>query len=433
MKRLVYLIVLGLLLVGLPALAAEIPPTIPHPGINPENGYSIGVEAIDIDARERRPFWQAPYLDNLPYVPNSGWLDGDRVGYHCAFGHLEHNGEIIGRFTFRVVDGADSYMKIGDRYMVEGSRYYNGGIFGGQQVPTGDCPFSTGNYETANVPDERPVIPFWHGDQVVEIRDYREVEVQSPGITFELLDPVLEPFVVSNSVDGSRPHVVNNRVGVLAREFGVPTIEVYYDALGSGSMFAPDDEPPDDGQPNPDDCNTLVSMSQGRQVYTGSPGGSSNAALEAATGEQWMFGGSGGKVLQWFTNAANWNTLGILHRCGTDAEIDRVVLIFDPREARQQNHMTQYLNQVLTIIDSRYPAAEAQFVMLVGAEGHVPCSPVVKAARTHAGRIAELNLHPNAGPDLDIPCSGYSDLIGHLNAVGAADANAQLGAFYSGG
>jgi hypothetical protein len=40
---------------------------------------------------------------------------------------------------------------------------------------------------------------------------------------------------------------------------------------------------------------------------------------------------------------------------------------------------------------------------------------------------------PEAGVDIDIPCSEYSDTIGHLNADGAANANGQLGAFYSGG
>jgi hypothetical protein len=56
----------------------------------------------------------------------------------------------------------------------------------------------------------------------------------------------------------------------------------------------------------------------------------------------------------------------------------------------------------------------------------------VKAAQTHANRIDQLTL-PEAGIDIDIPCSEYSDTTGHLNTAGAINANGQLGAFYSGG
>lgn len=426
--------VLILTLIAIPAMAATIPPTIPHPPVGSANGFTIGVFNRDTRTLDLR----APYLHDTPYDDGTGWRNGDRIGYNCGYAFMQHNQELFGRVTFRLIPQAQSYGQINDSFMEEPndaqntaggpSRYYDGTPnTTGQQASSLECPAVTENYTAAPGVDDRDKAIFWLDGQAREIRDY--LFADSPaGITFDFLAPITTPFTVTGTDSGVS--TVNNRQPVLVIDHGVPIAVVYYDGIGRGSVITPTET---GGGSNPNDCNMVVSMSQGRQVYTGSPGGSSNAAIEAATGEQWMFGGSGGKVLQWFTVASNWNTLGILHRCGTDAEIDRVVLIFDPREPQQQNHMTQYLNQVLTIINNRYPGAEAQFVMLVGADGHVPCSPVIKAAQTHAGRITELNLHPNAGPDLDIPCSGYSDSIGHLNASGATNANNDLSAAYAGG
>jgi hypothetical protein len=97
--------------------------------------------------------------------------------------------------------------------------------------------------------------------------------------------------------------------------------------------------------------------------------------------------------------------------------------------------MNANLDLVAPIVASRYPNAEFVAVMLVGADSHVICVGNGQvASRTHADRIGQLAAHPNAtGPDLDVPCSGYADSLGHLNDVGAADANGQLGAFYTGG
>jgi hypothetical protein len=428
-----------LLLIAATAMAAEVPPTIPHPGINGQNGYTIGVVNRDTRTLDLR----APYLHDTPYDDGTGWRNGDRIGYNCGYGFIEHQpsigpAELFGRFTFRLIPQAQSYGQINDSFMEEPnddqttaggpSRYYDGTPnTTGFQASSLECPAVTESYVAVPGVDDRDKAIFWLDGQAREIRDYLFAD-SAPGVTFDFLDPITTPFTVTGTDSGVS--TVNNRQPVLIIDHGVPIAVVYYDGIGRGSVIAPTET---GGGPNPDDCNMVVSMSQGRQVYTGTPNGSSNAAIEAATGEQWMFGGSGGKVLQWFTIASNWDTLGILHRCGPDAEIDRVVLIFDPREPQGQNHMTQYLNQVLAIVGSRYPGAEAQFVLLVGAEGHVSCDPVVKAAQTHAARIDELNLHPDAGPDLDIPCSQYSDTIGHLGPEGAASANGQLGAAYSGG
>jgi hypothetical protein len=97
--------------------------------------------------------------------------------------------------------------------------------------------------------------------------------------------------------------------------------------------------------------------------------------------------------------------------------------------------MNANLDLVASIVATRYPSAEFVAVMLVGAEGHVDCVGNGQvASRTHADRIDQLAAHPNAtGPDLDIPCSQYADPLGHLLNAGAAKANGDLGAFYSGG
>jgi hypothetical protein len=407
---------------------SEVPETVPHPGINGDNGYVIGVTNLDT----RTLLWRAPYLYDTPYADFTGWLPGDRVGYGCGYGFLEYNGEIVGRFTFRAIPDAASYMRINDSYMEEGVRYYDGSLTppGTVQVPAFECPEVSESYAPSTA-DERPVVVFWQEDQALEIRDYRTTDA-APGVTFRVAAEIREPFQVTSSVSGT--HTVNSRVSVVAMDGGVPVAVVYYDALGSGSMFPPVEA--EEG-PNPDDCNLVVSMSQGRQVYAGQPGGMPPVSpLEALTGEQWMFAGSGGKKLNWWTDPNHWTSLGTMHRCAPDAEIDRVVFIFDPEFSGQPSDdgttMRNHLNQVLAITAARYPAAETDLVMLVGAEGHVSCSPVVKAAQTHANRIDQLTL-PEAGIDIDIPCSEYSDTTGHLNTAGAINANGQLGAFYSGG
>jgi hypothetical protein len=207
-----------------------IPATIPHPGINGDNGYRIGLHAKDPE----RTFWQAPYLYEVPYIADAGWVAGDRVGYGCAYGFLHHEGEIIGRFTFRKVDAAD-YVVINDTYMAEGERYYDGSPTGGiQQVPDFECPVTDQTYEATNAPDEDPLVVFWNAaGQAVEIRDYRGV-VPGPGVTFQVMEVITQPFQVTSSASGT--HTVNGRVTVLARENGVPVVVVYYDAIGRGTI-----------------------------------------------------------------------------------------------------------------------------------------------------------------------------------------------------
>lgn len=187
----------------------------------------------------------------------------------------------------------------------------------------------------------------------------------------------------------------------------------------------------------PSDCNAVVGMSQARQVYAGTALQSpmpANSPLEAQTGEQWMVLYKGGMSLDFFTVAANWNSLFEHGRCGTNTEIDRIVFIFDPKSSG--SNMATHLNQVLDVIHDRYPNAEVDLSLLVGGVGHVDCriiqngnSVLVMASRTHRLFIGQMTM-PEAGPDLDVACNQYADNKGHLTGAGATNANGQLAAYY---
>lgn len=219
------------------SVQSTLPPTIPHPPINAENGFIFGVTKIDIPNNQFWDWWRAPYLWTTPYVPNSGWVAGDRVAYGGAYAFMVLDGEIVGRVTFRALSEAASYMRINDTYMPEGQRYYDGSLCppGTVQVPFGELPASTQSYETELVPDERPVIAFFVNHVPIEIRDYRTTVVETEGVTFDELDPITEPFEVDCAFTGI--HIVNDRRTVLARENGVPTVVVYYDGMGEGSVI----------------------------------------------------------------------------------------------------------------------------------------------------------------------------------------------------
>lgn len=190
------------------------------------------------------------------------------------------------------------------------------------------------------------------------------------------------------------------------------------------------------------DCNAVVSMSQGRQMYYGSQfQGGSPSELEVLTGEQWMALIMGGKVLSWWTDASHWDFLDEWDRCGTDVEIDSVIFIFDPfgsgrcgsQGCDDGTIMRNHLTQVLDITAARYPNADTWLTMLVGSVGHVVCvvaANPVRASRTHRDRIGQLTL-PEAGPDLDVPCFQYADNVGHLTDDGAANAQGQLAAWFN--
>lgn len=438
-RRAVVLVAFALTL-SVPALAAEVPPTIPHPPVGSANGFIISVFNRDTRTLDLR----APYLHDTPYDDGTGWLNGDRIGYNCGYAFIQHLGEIFGRVTFRLIPQAQTYGQINDSFMEEPnadqntvggpSRFYDGAVNStGQQASSLECPAVTEDYTAASGVDDRDKAIFWLDGQALEIRDYLFAD-SAPGVTFDFLPPITEPFTVTGTDSGVS--TVNNRQPVLVIDHGVPIAVVYYDGIGRGSVIAPTEE----GGPNPDDCNAVISMSQGAQVYAGSQAGASDLAdseLEVATGEQWMLLFAGGKPLKMWTAPSLWTQLSERHRCGTDAEIDRVLFIFDPRGSTAP--FTNDLNAAIGIMESRYPNAEIDVSLLVGGEGHVVCTISqfgqthnVVASQTHKNSIGQMTMS-QAGPDLDVACSGYSDKLGHLTDAGAADAQSQVADFYSGG
>lgn len=181
----------------------------------------------------------------------------------------------------------------------------------------------------------------------------------------------------------------------------------------------------------PSDCNVIISMSQGKQVYTGQTDGWPQASpLEAATGEQWMLiYAPGPHYLSWWAVEANWSIPREKHRCGTDAEIDQVVFIFAPDSSAS---FADDFDAVLAIMESRFPNADVDLALLVGAVGHTTCQVAgqpVAAAQLHLDFIGLMTM-PDAGPDLDVACSGFIDKKGHLTNAGATDALGQVADFY---
>ena len=197
-----------------------IPETIPYRKLNKDKG-DYRIETANLDTGQN--WWKAPYIGQwLPYTPNAQWLNGDRVAYQCAYGFLEHEGEIVGRFAFDRVPGV-TYGRVNDRYMEEGERYWDGTLAAPDAPPQlNDCKPNSGfTYEEWDGPDERPRVVFWSatGD-VLDIRDYRNTATST--VKFRLFD------------------VSPTRVTVVAYELAtnLPVVVVYYDALGTGTVTA---------------------------------------------------------------------------------------------------------------------------------------------------------------------------------------------------
>jgi len=212
----------------------DIPETLPYPrGLNAAGGYDIILSCIDTEDIDcftnngKRTWWTAPYLGtNLPYAPDSKWIDGDREGYRCAYGFLEHDGEIVGAFG-AVRPTGQGYGKVNDRYMDEGVRYLDGSLTGkvGGEIPEEDCQSGILSpdidyTEVYEGPDERPRIGFFGADgQILDIRDYTNTELQNPG-KFRLIS-----FDETTAIIGFYP-TQNNQAA----------ISFYYWSLGDGQI-----------------------------------------------------------------------------------------------------------------------------------------------------------------------------------------------------
>jgi hypothetical protein len=162
-----------------------------------------------------RFWWDARYDRQLPYTPNVGWVDGDRLGYRCAWMFLDHGGQMVGRVTFARIPDA-TYAAVNDRSMNEGSRYFDGTLAPSGTQQTTHVSFGEEivdvKYEEFAGDDQRPTIKFVSGGDLLEVRDYKKTRVEN-GIKFRQV-----------SASGSR-------VTVVAYENNLPVVVIYYDSI----------------------------------------------------------------------------------------------------------------------------------------------------------------------------------------------------------
>ncbi|MFN2487943.1 MAG: hypothetical protein ABR609_15315 [Acidimicrobiia bacterium] len=169
------------------------------------------------------PWWSALYYRSLPYFGTTGWVDGDRVGYKCLYGFLQYEGQIVGRVTFTRVQEAEAYAFVNDKYMLEGARYYDGTLAppsAGAEL--GDCPEPALSYEPWNGSSQTPTVTYnLASGQVLEVRNYKTLE-HCDCITFQQTEKTA------------------SRVTVVAYEYGLPVIVVYYESMVPGVIMASD-------------------------------------------------------------------------------------------------------------------------------------------------------------------------------------------------
>jgi len=191
----------------------------------------------------RTDLWVAPYFRNLPYTNayDVGWIDGDRVGYGCAYMFLEVDGQIAGRVTFTHGAEAGAYTFINDRFMTEGVRYYDGSLDTSGRQQLNDCPGSTEAYGAPGGPDYRPLIYYTQGGELLENRSYTNTNgdaIAQGKLIFRELERITQPFTDVGAL-GIGAHTVYDRVTVGAYVFTEGAwrlaIVVYYDTLVSNA------------------------------------------------------------------------------------------------------------------------------------------------------------------------------------------------------
>lgn len=168
-------------------------------------------------------WWDATYLRKLPFTPNTGWTDGDRSGYRCFYCFLLWNGQVVGRVTFARIEGA-GYASIGDKYMVEGARHYDGRVATEGRQELGECNQGRESepYEPSTGPWQLPTITYKAQDgRVLEVRNYKTLKL-GVGVTFRQI----------NESD--------QLVTVVAYEKGIPVIAVYYESMDANVVMASD-------------------------------------------------------------------------------------------------------------------------------------------------------------------------------------------------
>ena len=193
------------------------PILIPNPDAGP--GAAAHPERARFDIRlsatlggQSTEFWAAPYFRSLPYTSqfDVGWIDGDRVGYRCAYMFLESDGAIVGRVTFTRPSEASTYTTINDRFMNEGARYYNGAIDLPAAAQLNDCPYPSQQYGAPAGPDERPLIYYSEAGELIENRSYTNTNgeaIANGDLVFQELERISTPFTDVGQL-GINPHTV---------------------------------------------------------------------------------------------------------------------------------------------------------------------------------------------------------------------------------
>jgi hypothetical protein len=159
---------------------------------------------------------QFSYLLSLPGEGGAaaGWTAGDRVGYGCAYAFLQSGGRLVARVTFTHIE----YVKINDKYMEEGVRYYDGTLYTGTHHQLNDCPRATKPYVDVSGPiGPTPVVTFADASSgaILEVRDYSAVTQNDGGVPWQFQ-------IVSATPD---------RVTVVGYQSGEPVLAIYYDRL----------------------------------------------------------------------------------------------------------------------------------------------------------------------------------------------------------
>jgi hypothetical protein len=204
---------LGTVLIGLMmAVGLGLPSVRANHGVDVENG-DVFFFIVNADGRRVGTF---PYDMTLTqFDPDAGWVEGDRVGYRCAYTFLVDDGAIVARVTFTTPSRAQRYVVLNDKHMHEGERHYDGTWAGVRQVPGEECPRPGESYgKLGGRTGPRPVITFSDADDghTLEVRDYNRVKRhRRHAFKIRSADP--------------------DRVTVVAYQDRRPVMVVYYDRL----------------------------------------------------------------------------------------------------------------------------------------------------------------------------------------------------------
>jgi hypothetical protein len=196
-------------------------------------GHGVDVDQADVfhfivTANDRK-VGSFPYdLSLTEFDPDAGWIEGDRVGYRCGYTFLVDDGGIVARVTFTTPRKAKKYVRLNDKFMHEGERFYDGSWAGVRQVPAEECPRPTEPYRKLNgPPGPRPIIQFLSaGDgHAVEVRNYSKIKRNRH-----------TKFRISSATP--------DRVTVIAYRDRWPVMVIYYDKLSEDILLHSNAPPP---------------------------------------------------------------------------------------------------------------------------------------------------------------------------------------------